>query len=318
MPQNLFKIYDGRNYFWQWDKNQKLIVLDKTVDKVHFSSKDMKHSIVKDVITDKDGLRICNIPDELLTLPKNLIVSACVTDNNENKTIRTVKFAVIRRQIPSNYVESENFQYGDFVERLDTLEDIVEDACFVQKFKTIEAAEQWAQSDNNIGAIISINIGEEWKPYVVEDDNSITPICDCEKEAIMRDISELRELVGDSNVSDQITQAIDEYLNAHPINSGSMSAIGTIELPASKWAASIYSERLYYQHDVAVVGIPENMDIKKCQIDLTPSVEQLIVFYEKDLTFVTENDDGVITVYAIGQMPMNDYTIQITITEVNI
>ena len=52
------------------------------------------------------------------------------------------------------------------------------------------------------------------------------------------------------------------------------------------------------------------------QVDLTPSVEQLATFYEKDLAFVTENDSGTVTVYAIGQKPMHDYTIQVTITEV--
>jgi hypothetical protein len=53
------------------------------------------------------------------------------------------------------------------------------------------------------------------------------------------------------------------------------------------------------------------------QVDITPDVEQIAVFYEKDLTFVTENEDGVVTVYAIGQKPENDYTIQVTITEVS-
>lgn len=52
------------------------------------------------------------------------------------------------------------------------------------------------------------------------------------------------------------------------------------------------------------------------QVDLTPSVEQLAIFYEKDLAFVTENDNGVVTVYAIGQKPLNNYDIQATITEV--
>lgn len=52
------------------------------------------------------------------------------------------------------------------------------------------------------------------------------------------------------------------------------------------------------------------------QVDLTPNVEQLSIFYNKDLTFVTENDNGTVTVYAIGQKPENDYTIQVTITEV--
>ena len=56
---------------------------------------------------------------------------------------------------------------------------------------------------------------------------------------------------------------------------------------------------------------------KHSQVDLTPSAEQLTIFYEKDLAFVTENEDGVVTVYAIGQKPTNDYIIQVTVTEVD-
>lgn len=66
-----------------------------------------------------------------------------------------------------------------------------------------------------------------------------------------------------------------------------------------------------YSQVVTVDGATENS-----QVDLTPSVEQLAVFYNKDLTFVTENDNGTVTVYAIGQKPLNDYTIQATLTEV--
>lgn len=85
------------------------------------------------------------------------------------------------------------------------------------------------------------------------------------------------------------------------------SRIASVTLLASEWtgADSLYSQV------VAVDGVTENS-----QVDLTPSVEQLAIFYNKDVTFVTENEDGVVTVYAIGQKPENDYTIQVTITEV--
>lgn len=53
------------------------------------------------------------------------------------------------------------------------------------------------------------------------------------------------------------------------------------------------------------------------KIDLQPNPEQLVVFHEKDLAFVTENDGGKVTVYCIGQLPPQDsYTIPITVTEV--
>ncbi len=73
------------------------------------------------------------------------------------------------------------------------------------------------------------------------------------------------------------------------------------------WGNGLYSQV------VQIDGVTENS-----QVDLTPSVEQLAVFHEKDLAFVTENVDGVVTVYAIGQKPPNNYTIQVTITEVRV
>lgn len=85
--------------------------------------------------------------------------------------------------------------------------------------------------------------------------------------------------------------------------------IANISLLAENWIgdASPYSQI------VEIDGVTENS-----QVDLTPSIEQLMIFYEKDLGFVTENEDGVVTVYAIGQKPENDYVMQATITEVDI
>ena len=85
--------------------------------------------------------------------------------------------------------------------------------------------------------------------------------------------------------------------------------IGEVTLLASAWAG----EGNLYSQVVSIEGVTENS-----QVDLTPDIHQLAIFYEKDLAFVTENEDGVVTVYAIGQKPANDYTIQVTITEVNV
>jgi hypothetical protein len=52
------------------------------------------------------------------------------------------------------------------------------------------------------------------------------------------------------------------------------------------------------------------------KVDLTPSVEQLDIFHEKDIAFTTENDGGVVTVFAVGDRPTNNYTIQAIVTEV--
>lgn len=85
--------------------------------------------------------------------------------------------------------------------------------------------------------------------------------------------------------------------------------IAYVDLLSANWVGDASP----YAQTVEIDGVTEYS-----QVDLTPSIEQLVIFYEKDLGFVTENEDGVVTVYAIGQKPENDYTIQVTITEVEV
>ena len=86
-------------------------------------------------------------------------------------------------------------------------------------------------------------------------------------------------------------------------------SIGEVTLLASAWV----TEGTRYSQVVEIDGVTEYS-----QVDLKPSIEQLDIFHDKDLAFVTENEDGVVTVYALGDKPTNDYTIQVTITEVSI
>lgn len=104
MPQNIFKIYDGRTNFWQWDVKQKLIVLDESITQVHFSNRNMTHSIKRDVYACANGLRVCNVPSDLLKMPANLVAYAIAN----GMTKKAVKFAVMRRQMPSDYIPDQN------------------------------------------------------------------------------------------------------------------------------------------------------------------------------------------------------------------
>ena len=117
MPQNIFKIYDGRTNFWQWDRKQKLIVLDETITEVHFSNRNMTHSIKRDVYVDKNGVRVCNVPSDLLQLPRNLVAYAYV----DCATVKSVKFAVIRRPMPSDYVADQNEEIEDKFTQIDIM-----------------------------------------------------------------------------------------------------------------------------------------------------------------------------------------------------
>jgi hypothetical protein len=107
---------------------------------------------------------------------------------------------------------------------------------------------------------------------------------------------------GERVTDEQIASAIGNYFKEH-----GQAKISSVELLSGSWVGS---GNLYSQV-VNISGVTENS-----QVDLTPSIEQLAIFYEKDIAFVTENDGGVVTVYVIGQKPQNDYTVQVTITEV--
>ena len=84
----------------------------------------------------------------------------------------------------------------------------------------------------------------------------------------------------------------------------------SVTLYADKWIQA--EDSRYYQ----VVTVTNAKITPNSKVDLQPNSEQISIFYEKDLAFVTENEDGVVSVFCIGQVPQNDYTIQATVMEV--
>lgn len=93
----------------------------------------------------------------------------------------------------------------------------------------------------------------------------------------------------------------------NPTGTATAPVLTNVTLLASAWVG----ENSLYSQVVSIDGITEYS-----KVDLLPSVEQLAIFHNKDVAFVTENEDGVVTVYAIGDKPVMDYTMQAQITEV--
>ena len=87
---------------------------------------------------------------------------------------------------------------------------------------------------------------------------------------------------------------------------GSSARLSTVTLRSSAWVGTDSP----YSQVVTIDGITEYS-----KVDLLPSVEQLAIFHNKDVAFVTENEDGVVTVFAIGDKPTQDYTMQVSIAE---
>lgn len=114
-------------------------------------------------------------------------------------------------------------------------------------------------------------------------------------------------VTNDAGVYMELEYAMDAKTYIDSLFAKSVARLTNVTLPASAWTGS----GSLYSQVVTIAGVTQYS-----KVDLLPSVEQLAEFYEKDITFVTENDGGVITVYVIGQKPTNDYTIQANIVEV--
>ena len=93
-----------------------------------------------------------------------------------------------------------------------------------------------------------------------------------------------------------------------------LARLGEVVLPASAWVEKTgYWENVdsLYAQEVAIPNITPYT-----KVDLLPSAEQVAIFHNKDIAFLPENEGGVVTVYAIGDKPTMDYTMQVQMTEV--
>lgn len=111
----------------------------------------------------------------------------------------------------------------------------------------------------------------------------------------------------DDDFYKQVIERLDEALKIIGNATATTGKISTVTLPANQWEGT----ESPYSQVVNIAGATEHS-----KIDLNPTIEQLSVFHNKDITFVTGNKNGVITVYCIGQKPTNDYTIQVSMIEV--
>lgn len=83
--------------------------------------------------------------------------------------------------------------------------------------------------------------------------------------------------------------------------------IATITLRANAWTGSANP----WSQAVTVNGVSANS-----KIDLQPTAQQIVALQNADIALMAENNNGVVTVYALGGKPTVDYTMQVLITEV--
>lgn len=109
----------------------------------------------------------------------------------------------------------------------------------------------------------------------------------------------------------KIGNGVDEFsaLPYMSVDSFILPTPATIHL-STNWIKD--ADNRYYQ----VVTVQNAIVTPNSKVDLQISPEDLTIFHEKELAFVAENDDGVVRVYCVGQVPQNEYDLQCTLTEV--
>ena len=115
----MFKIYDGRTHFWQWDLDCKLVFEDSSITNVHFCNRTDSCSLVCDVY-EENGQFLVDVPNILLQTDWDIHVYAY----DKNYTKHEDYFKVRPRTKPSDYVytETEIATWAKLEERMDEIE----------------------------------------------------------------------------------------------------------------------------------------------------------------------------------------------------
>ena len=113
-------ILDGRDRFYQWDLDRKLIVTDESIDEVHFCNRTDDCSLVCEVYQEGE-LRLVNVPNILLQ--KDWRINVYAFDGSYTKVHEV--YEVERRTKPADYIytETEIKNYDDLAARVAQIEE---------------------------------------------------------------------------------------------------------------------------------------------------------------------------------------------------
>lgn len=119
----MFKILDGRNKFYQWDKNRKLIVEDKSINEVHFCNRYGNTSIIRNTY-EVEGLTLVDVPNVILQESFALHVYAFDAEYTKQEDV----FNIVARTKPEDYINTEEDirLWDELAEKLIDLENKVD------------------------------------------------------------------------------------------------------------------------------------------------------------------------------------------------
>ena len=83
----------------------------------------------------------------------------------------------------------------------------------------------------------------------------------------------------------------------------------SVTMLASAWTGNSNP----YSQVVSCSGVNANS-----KLDLQPTAAQVVALQDAEITLMASNNNGVVTIYAIGNKPTVNYTMDVLITEVTV
>ena len=229
----MFKIYDGREYFYQWDLDRKLIVGDRTIQAVHFSNRTSASTITR-YCYDVNGMWLVDVPNICLQESYRLKVYGF---SAAKYTTVSSQFDVKSRAKPDGYVytDDEVNYWQDLDQRVTALEenpvkqeviDTAIEAYFaanpIEKGATDAEKEQIARNAEDIAALKSLSNTYATEEYVDAAINAAKP--DLTDYALKSDIPSLEGYAKTTDIPD-----VSGYQTAEQVNAAIEAYVGTIE-----------------------------------------------------------------------------------------
>lgn len=121
---------------------------------------------------------------------------------------------------------------------------------------------------------------------------------------------------GEHKFSELPYMSIDSFILPKQISVTLYGSDDVANADKEQWTEEVDEDGNFLGRYKQLVTVDNAVITANSKVDLNPTSEMLAIFHKKDVSFVAENEEGIIHVYCIGQKPKNTYTIPVTVTEV--
>lgn len=272
---------------------------------------DQKKADKEEVSAARDAI-LTTLSEKLSTKENNSNKAKVIDDNSNDVLYPSAK--AVKTYVDSNVsdintkllVKANRSEFEDLKEKFEFKSNkvtTVDDTANNAKFPTTKAVKNYV--DDKVVTITASLKNKAEQSTVTELNNNVERHLANKTNSIDENANDTKYPTTKA-VKDYVESMIEECIQRMK-NEASTIRTTTLTLYASQWLGSDGQ----YSQTVSIANVTQYS-----KIDLQPTAEQLTIFHDKDIAFVTENDNGVITVYCIGQKPTGDYVMQATITEV--